>query len=396
MKNSKKWLSYAPIGLAIVASLSLAFYDSQQHQLSRASLIDLQLLNANYQMELSMVQDGQRSPLVYQLTKTDLLSLPEEVSGHKGLVVTLQSDEFLLLSPTEDISTKQLEKIASDYEANIEEFEYVEVDQDLVLQGEPAYFTLEMMDDEPVVLTTEVPFSFAPPVKVAVIDSGVDVDHEIFQNHTMLDGWNTFDPYEAPIDEVGHGTHVAGILAKNSTNVAIAPYKIVDDRGGRLSNVLAAFRRAIDDDMEVINTSFGLLSPSRSLERLVDEAEDDGIFIISAAGNNNRSNGFYPATYYNTIAVASLTRNGDKMSLSNYGSWVDVAAVGQYVYSALPFGNYGYKSGTSQAAPLVSARVANLLYASPDRLNFENILSTLKKEGSGLLGGKLAGVSVVR
>jgi thermitase len=231
-------------------------------------------------------------------------------------------------------------------------------------------------------------------VVVAVIDSGVDGDHPIFENHTVLDGFNTFNSRQKAFDDVGHGTHIAGIIAMRSPQAVIAPYKIVDANGGRLSNVLWAFDRAISDDVDIINTSFGLLSPSYSLASLVRQADQQGIWVISAAGNNNNSLGFYPGTYEETLAIASVKPNGEKLTLSNYGSWVDLAANGYFVRSALPNGRYGPKSGTSQATALVSGAAAEWR-AEFGEASLEELFEYFVENGQLIEEGKLAGLSIV-
>ena len=149
-----------------------------------------------------------------------------------------------------------------------------------------------------------------------------------------------------------------------------------------------------NDDVDVINTSFGLFSPSASLEKLVEEAYDERIIIVSAAGNDDSSSGFYPATYDHTIAVASLYPNGKKMDKSNYGDWVDIAALGYRVRSSIPDDSYGYKSGTSQSTAFISAEVARILasYGLGKSLDFEDVLEKLTRGLEEIEIGELAGV----
>jgi subtilisin family serine protease len=203
------------------------------------------------------------------------------------------------------------------------------------------------------------------------------------------------DPSKTAYDDVSHGTHVAGIIASNVGGIELIALKIVDRNGGRLSQVIKAFDEAIDRKVNIINTSFGLLSPSFALESLVNEASADNIFIVSAAGNNSSSGGFYPASYANTIAVAGVDERGDKMTKSNYGPWIDFAANGQFIYSSLPGDQYGVKSGTSQSAPLVSARVASILQEYGMEISLDELKRRLWVDGTLIGGGQLSGVMIV-
>lgn len=272
----------------------------------------------------------------------------------------------------------------------------MELDQGLDLSG-PFYdwdFGLSGENEaiERVDLATE-------EVTVAVIDSGLDGEHEIFTGTTVKTGWNTLDDDIDAYDDVGHGTHIAGIIASKAPGVSIIPYKIVNKNGGKLSNVLEAFSLALEEDVDVINTSFGLAQESYALGLLVDEAYEQGVIIISAAGNNAKDDGFYPAQNEHTIAVASVDSDGNKLPKSNYGNWIDVAAFGYHVRSSLPDGEYGYLSGTSQSTAVVSAAVVRLLQSAHTggEWTYSSILSALKAGSEKSIStGELAGTAIIQ
>ena len=225
-----------------------------------------------------------------------------------------------------------------------------------------------------------------PEIKIAILDTGVDQNHEdipaakIIANKNFTDS-STFD------DNYGHGTHVAGIAAaatNNGTGVAgvgytcsIMNYKVLNDSGsGAYDWISSGIIWAADNGAKVINMSLGGTVGSTTLKNAVDYAWNKGVVIVAAAGNDGVSTASYPAYYSNCIAVAASDSNDAKASFSNYGSWVDVAAPGVGIYSTLPnhsnfistnylsgFLNYGSLSGTSMATPFV-AGLAGLVWST--------------------------------
>lgn len=400
MKNT--WYSFLPLLVVTVLALVLGVMESgkEPEYFSVNSLDSMRELNFKHQMVVDDLLSTEKSPLVSELIQADVFQDTGAASTAQGLVVTLKTDNgegILLLQPVEPLSTMELQTIADEYKTSIPEFEEVEIDQELDLSS-PFYdwnfpFNPAPSEQEP----NEVDLA-EETVQVAVVDSGVDISHEIFDSVVISKGWNTLEDNTNMYDDVGHGTHVAGIIASDAPGVEIIPYKIVDSKGGKLSNVLEAFSKALEDDVEIINTSFGLSSPSYALETMVEKAYKKGVIIVSAAGNNSKASGFYPAQYEHTIAVASVDSSGAKLPKSNYGDWVDVAAYGYHIRSSLPDGLYGYKTGTSQASPVVAAAVARILMADEENaLSFETIVSALKEEaGKQIADGELAGTPIVK
>lgn len=343
------------------------------------------------------------STAVAELFRANTIISPEEERETRGVLATLDEDNgggVLLLQPKEDLSFEELESIADAYSSAVPEFEHVEVDQDISLNGIPFFsrFWSDHTTEEVELADEEEPADeklYVAPVTVAVIDSGVDTSHEIFKGHQFTTGWNAVDHDTVMYDDVSHGTHIAGIIASEVPGVVIAPYKIVGEDGGKLSNVVEALNRAIDDDVDVINTSFGVMDYSYVLEYLTNSAHDKGIVVVSAAGNNATDEAFYPASYDKTIAVAGVYTNGFKMPNSNYGDWIDIAAKGYHIRSSIPGNSYGYKSGTSQATAFISAAVADILINQGLELSFSEVLNALQESGEPVSSSELSGLKYI-
>jgi thermitase len=206
-------------------------------------------------------------------------------------------------------------------------------------------------------------------VLVAVLDTGIDKDHEDLSG--KVSGEVNFSDSSAVTDLYGHGTHIAGIIAACSDNglgvVGVAPQSLLlnvkvagDDGRCRASAIAKGIIWAVDNGAEVINVSIEIREPSAELEAAVNYAWNNGAIVIAAAGNEGSQSPVYPAAYENVIAVAATEPDDTRAMLSNYGAWVDVAAPGYDIYSTLPENEYGYKTGTSFATAYVSGLAAIL------------------------------------
>ncbi|WP_174612805.1 S8 family peptidase [Virgibacillus ihumii] len=215
--------------------------------------------------------------------------------------------------------------------------------------------------------------------EIAVLDTGVDYTHEDLDNKTIL-GYDFVQNDYRPMDQNGHGTHVAGIAAaetNNSTGIAgmapntsILAVRVLDAQGsGSLADIADGIRYAANQNAEVINLSLGCNCDTQTLENAVNYAWNQGSVIIAAAGNDGVSTTFEPASYENVLAVGAVNSNNQIASFSNYGPWVDVMAPGVDIASTYPNNRYVYMSGTSMASPSV-AGLAGLL-AGQGRNNVE-------------------------
>jgi len=208
-------------------------------------------------------------------------------------------------------------------------------------------------------------------VLIAILDTGIDPNHEDLEGKVVAEVNFTDSPTADDIH--GHGTHIAGIIAANSNNgigiTGMAPdaqlmnVKVADDKGRcQPSVVVQGIIWAVNNGASVINISIEIREASPELEDAVNYAWSQGVIIITAAGNDGSQSPIYPAYYENSIAVAATRENDTLAPLSNYGDWVNVAAPGFNIYSTLPDDGYGYKTGTSFAAPYVSG-LATLLFS---------------------------------
>lgn len=282
--------------------------------------------------------------------------------------------------------------------------------------------------------------SSSPDVVIAVIDSGIQIDHkdlasniwvnkkEIEGNHLDDDnngfiddkyGWdfvnNVSDPrakFEDGWTESGisHGTLIAGIIgavgnngegiAGLSWNIKIMPLKAFNDKGeGKVSDIIRAIDYAINNGADIINLSFMNLDYSEGLQAAIARAHRAGLIIVAAAGNES-GGGYdtakkpvYPACYDGNlsgenmvIGVAATDALDQKTTFSAYGeNCIDITAPGISFFGTVtqganinnPSSLYdGYWSGTSMATPLVSATLALIIQANPE-LSRQEVVSIL-------------------
>lgn len=282
-------------------------------------------------------------------------------------------------------------------------------------------------------------------VVVAIIDTGIDMTHpdlvgQLWENPLETDnngvdddgnglvddrhGWNFVEGNNDIEDQDGHGTHVAGIVAA-STNDATGIAGVcggnaaASESGCRLmilracsgqgaggclsSDIVQAIYYALDPDgdpttqdgADIINLSLGSSGVSQAEQAAVAAARQQGVLVVAAAGNQGSIQPFYPAGYEEVIAVAASDASDRKALFSNYGSWVDISAPGDGIYSALPGSGYGYRSGTSMAAPQVSGLLGLMRARYPEQsaTDLVNLLLTtvddidqLNPDYAGLLG----------
>lgn len=279
-------------------------------------------------------------------------------------------------------------------------------------------------------------------VVVAVVDSGIDYTHEdiadnIWKNSAEtagngvdddgngyvddVKGYDFANSDSDPMDDHGHGTHVAGTIAasgNNSKGIIGVAYKAkvmaikgLDKKGsGYDSNLAQALRYAADKGADIINNSWGGAGNSSTIEEAINYAYSKGCVIIAAAGNSNDdASGFHPAGLNNVITVASTDHNDTKSDFSNYGVKIDVSAPGgdsedsndtaQRFRNILSLrsqdtdlskdgrgivGNNYYRArGTSMAAPHASA-VAALVIAKNSAFTNEEIRQIIRRSSDDI------------
>lgn len=244
-------------------------------------------------------------------------------------------------------------------------------------------------------------------VVVAVLDSGVDYLHpDLIKNIWtrpqevaayndpelgLIDdryGYNAIENSGDPMDDNGHGTHVAGIIGAEGNNmigiaginwnVRIMPLKFLSSGGfGTTKDAIECINYAIDRKragvpVRIINASWGSTRRSRALEDAIRRAGEEGILFVAAAGNNSSNTDIiphYPASYRlpNVVSVAALDRHDRLASFSNYGpKSVHIAAPGAEILSTWLGNTYEEHSGTSMATPVVAGVAALVLSVEPD------------------------------
>jgi subtilisin family serine protease/subtilase family serine protease len=256
-------------------------------------------------------------------------------------------------------------------------------------------------------------------VTVAVIDSGVDYTHpDLAGNYAGGDDFVFGDG--DPMDDHGHGTHVAGTIAAAMDNptgspaesegvVGIAPnarilaYKVCRSDGTCDDFAIQqAIARAITDGANIINMSLGESEYSQSLDDAVQDAWNAGLVIVAGAGNDGTTALFYPAALDHVISVAAFDEDHQRPSFSNYGSWVDISAPGNVIMSTYPMsacgnsttpgdtGCYTWNTGTSMATPHVSGAAA-LVWSRSDVTSNTQVVDILlnSADGKGVAPGRL-------
>jgi subtilisin family serine protease len=205
--------------------------------------------------------------------------------------------------------------------------------------------------------------------------NGIDDDGNGYiddkNGYDVGDNDNNPDPTTTAYD---HGTHVAGIVGAKSNNalgVASIGFSVKlmcvksTSSATSVTNGYDGIVYAAVNKARVINMSWGGTGSSVTAQNIIDYAYSEGCILVAAAGNSNVNTPFYPAAYNNVISVAATTSSDTKASFSNYGSWVDVSAPGNNIYSTFVGGTYGNKSGTSMASPMVAGLCGLMLSLNP-------------------------------
>lgn len=223
---------------------------------------------------------------------------------------------------------------------------------------------------------------------VAIVDTGVQADHPDLKGR-LVQGTNIIDPSKPPDDDVGHGTHVAGIIAaqvNNNEGIAgmtwytkIMPVKALDSSGaGTTYSVAEGIIWATDHGADVINMSLGNYAQAEFLHDAVKYAYDHGVVLVAASGNDNTDQPGFPAAYPEVFAVAATNADESKAEYSNYGDYIDVAAPGTSIASTYPGSRYAALSGTSMASPHVAA-LASLIRSANPALSNEEVMELMRR-----------------
>lgn len=227
-------------------------------------------------------------------------------------------------------------------------------------------------------------------IKVAVIDTGIDIEHEDLKNviNQDLSVRVTADGIICPLkgDNGTHGTHVSGIIAAEANNgigvsgvgsaldnSAVDLIGIGCDAGTgsyfSTINIYRAIKYAVENGARVINMSLGGQGdPSNIYQNAVTMAVNSGCVVVCAAGNDNSNEYYYPSDCEGAISVIALDQTGEsRASFSNYGASKNkISAPGQPVYSTIPDNGYENYAGTSMASPVVASVAGMVLSVNPE------------------------------
>jgi len=276
---------------------------------------------------------------------------------------------------------------------------------------------------------------------IAVIDSGVDIDHpdlhgNIWINNLEIEngldddrngfiddifGWNFVEntPNPRPVlssssndDGLNHGTMISGIIAARTDNdlgisgiaskSKIMALRALNEKGeGRINDVIRAIDYAVNNGADIINLSFSGPDYNQGFEDAIKRAHRAGVIVVSAVGNNNfnlNKNSSYPACFdfYDSssfvLGVSALDSMDQKASFSSYGSrCVDISAPGLSFFSTSfydlennKYSEYqGYWSGTSMSAAVVSGTLGLIKQINP-KLNQRELLDILLKSSDDI------------
>ncbi len=288
------------------------------------------------------------------------------------------------------------------------------------------------------------------PIVVAVIDTGVDLQHPDLKNNIFINDkeipnngidddqngladdvqgfnfaarpgeldHNDENPSNVQ-DDFGHGTHVSGIMGALQNNgigiagisprIKILPLRWMIKGAGWGSDAIAAIHYAVKMGARVINASWGGIGYSKALEEAVREAEAKGVLFVASSGNNKGDNDTTPRhpanlRFSNVISVANTNEKDELAKTSNYGkTQVELAAPGENVLSTIPNNQYGKLSGTSMSAAHVSGVAALLLTVNP-KLTGQEIKKILMQtvtplpslNGKTITGGRINALEALK
>jgi len=222
---------------------------------------------------------------------------------------------------------------------------------------------------------------------VAVVDTGIDYNHpDLAANYAAL-GYDWVNNDADPMDDNGHGTHCAGIIAAELNNsigtAGLAQVRIMAEKAfnqfgeGWEDDLANAIIHAVDQGARIISNSWGSYVESALIHEAIAYAYSRGVLVIGAAGNDASSFEQYPAAYDEVVAVSATDENDYLTSFTNFGDWVEVAAPGLNILSTFWDDSYCYMSGTSMSAPHV-AGVAALIWSRFPWMSCDQVRAQLR------------------
>lgn len=216
-------------------------------------------------------------------------------------------------------------------------------------------------------------------VRIGVVDSGIYAEHEDLAEADILPGHNYMSENGDTTDTFGHGTFVAGVIAATADNglgvaglapeAELVPLKCFEGRRSTVAAVTAAIYGGVDDyACDILNLSFGVTEDTNALRDAVEHAQERDALLVAAVGNAGTETLYYPAAYEGVVGVGSVGEMLEAASATQHNESVLLAAPGERVLGLGISGPSDYitGSGTSYAAPCVTAAAALLLEGKPE------------------------------
>lgn len=218
-------------------------------------------------------------------------------------------------------------------------------------------------------------FASCHQLRVAVLDTGLNLNDIRFKKHLCLSGHKDFVLNETINDVVGHGTHVAGLIEKYAGNsnycMVIYKYYSAYDTDYNAAREHYALSEIAKDHIDIVNFSGGGPGASQQ-ERDLIKNNTRTKFVV-AAGNNGEDldipgNEYYPASYWlpNEYVVMGLNQNYTRSDISNYSERTLISEPSEHILSYLPNGQTGYLSGTSMATAIFTGKLVDKLSKTCD------------------------------
>lgn len=318
--------------------------------------------------------------IVKSSSKIDTLDAVSVISGFDNLWV-LQFDSpksaceaFQYYSTRSGVEFVEPDKVIKSLDYDFESY-YEPVNEKNYLSWGASHIGIDVFNKS--VVANDIPVS---DIFVAVVDTGVDPHHPHLEGRIIPTKINTSTSgiRNDSMDDAGHGTQVAGIIADCTLdNVYIKPYKVLDLYGnGTTVSVAAGINCAVKDGVDIINVSVGFEEDSEVLKSAIANAEQNDITVVSSAGNDGADTLYYPASYSSVLKIAAINESNVIANFSTFGSDIDFAAPGVNIITTGLNNSYSSVKGTSYASPFVSAIVAAMLSVD-NKMSTEDIIDAL-------------------
>lgn len=372
-KYYKKVICFLFIFLFLfIASLFIYKYYNSKDDYININSLSKKFINTYLDNNQKITEESKENILIITTKEKNL-----EKYGASNIIEAPNNQYYLQYENRYD-KEKALDKLKNDNVIVSENIVHT-IDEDTVLVSSYNSWGVEAMGMD--TLKEKLQNKELNNVVVAIIDTGLNVDlfNENYPNR-LAGMYSIVASDKAMVDEVGHGTHIAGTIAESTPdNVKIFPVKVSTTKNIYETDIVAAINYVTHNRVaNVMNMSFGSYAYSTNEYNAIEAARKNNIISVAAAGNDNVSRLDYPASFDNTISVASLTSTFEKSDFSNFGDSIMFSAPGSDIVSI-----NGTMSGTSMATPHVVSAVS-YLKAMNNNLSYEDIILLLRRYSDDL------------